>query len=251
MHNIMKEKLKQGKKVLGSWITIASPEVTEILSLLDFDWFLYDMEHGPITVAQLQQLLQTTKDHVTPIVRVPTNEIVYIKQALDVGGHGIMVPMVNSREDAKKAVSYSKYPPIGIRGTGARRASSYYTKHDDYLSTSNDETLVMVQIETKEAVNNFEEIITTDNVDAWFVGPNDLAASLGYLGQPDSPVVNELMKKLLKTAEKSDVPGGTLAFSSKRAGDLLRMGFRIMAIGSDDFFLHSGGKLALETLRDS
>lgn len=247
MKNLMKEKMRNNELVLGSWITIPNPEVVEILSMNSFDWFLFDMEHAPITVAQLEDLLRAKSESVTSIIRVPRNELVYVKQALDVGGYGVMIPMVNNFEEAHAAVSYSKYPPVGVRGTGARRASRYYTKHDEYLKTANSETSVIVQIETEEAVDNFESIISTEGVDGWFVGPNDLAASLGHLGEPSSPVVMEAMDNMLKISEKVGKPGGTLSFNIKQAKSLIEKGFRIMAVGSDDLFLYQASNELLRS----
>ena len=250
MKNLMKEKMRNNQLVLGSWITIPDPEVVEILSMNNFDWFLFDMEHAPITVAQLEDLLRAKSESVTSIVRVPRNELVYVKQALDVGGFGVMIPMVNNFKEASDAVSYSKYPPLGVRGTGARRASGYFTKHDEYLKTANAETAVIVQIETEEAVDNFESIISIDGVDGWFVGPNDLAASLGHLGEPSSPVVLGAMDRMLKIGEKVGKPGGTLSFNIKQAKTLIDKGFRIMAVGSDDFLLYKASNELLRAFLD-
>ena len=250
MKNLMKERMKNNQLVLGSWITIPNPEVVEILSMNNFDWFLFDMEHAPITVAQLENLLRAKSESVTSVVRVPRNELVYVKQALDVGSYGVMIPMVSSFKEASDAVSYAKYPPLGVRGTGARRASSYFTKHDEYLKTANAETAVIVQIETSDAVNKFESIISTEGVDGWFVGPNDLAASLGHLGEPSSPVVLDAMNKMLKISEKIGKPGGTLSFNVKQAKSLIEKGFRIMAISSDDFLLYQASNELLKSFID-
>ena len=249
MINQMKKKLRNGEVVLGSWITISSTDIPEILSVYDFDWFLFDMEHAPLTVAELEPLFQSTPPKITPLVRVPVNSLIYVKQALDTGGHGVMIPMVNSSDDASNAVSYTRYPPEGIRGTGARRASQYYSNHSEYLKTANREVLVIVQIETKEAVNNFENIISVDGVDGWFVGPYDLAASMGHLGEPESTAVEDAMKRMLKIAERSDKPGGTLSFNLKKAKEYISAGFKIMAIGSDDYFLLNGAREAIENIR--
>lgn len=249
MKNLLREKLLRGEPTLGCWVTIAHPEIPEILSLLEFDWFLFDMEHAPITVASLESLLQATSQKITPIVRVPANDLVYIKQALDLGAHGVMIPMVNNREQAEQATRCVKYPPLGVRGLGARRASSYYTRHSEYLKTANRETMTIVQIETRQAVENFEEIIDTPNVDAWFVGPNDLAASLGHLGNPDAVDVQEAMDKILKIGIKHDIPGGTLAFSPKTARAYLEKGYKLIAVGSDDQLLISGASSMLSALK--
>ncbi|KJE49955.1 hypothetical protein SE19_08750 [Acidiplasma aeolicum] len=247
MKNLMKQKMKNNQLVLGSWITIPHPEVVEILSMNDFDWFLFDMEHAPITVEILENLLRAKSEKITSIVRVPKNDLVYIKQALDIGSCGVMVPMVNDVKEASMAVSYSKYPPIGIRGTGARRASGYYIKQDEYLKNANAETTVIVQIETAQAVNNFESIISKDGVDGWFIGPNDLAASLGHLGDPSSPVVMEAMDRMLKIGKKVGKPGGTLAFNVKQAKALIKKGFTIMAVSSDDFLIYKAANDLLKS----
>jgi 2-dehydro-3-deoxyglucarate aldolase len=248
MTNTLKERLKRKELTLGSWVTIGHPEVAEILSQSGFDWLLFDMEHAPITVAQLEPMLQVASRTGTLLTRVPANDPVFIKQVLDVGSHGVMVPAVGSKEEAERAVSYSKYPPFGVRGTGARRASGYYTRHTEYLMRANSETMVVVQIETKEGVSNFEQIVTTKGVDAWFVGPNDLAASLGYLGNPDSQVVRDVMKELVMAGNRLDVPGGTIEFRPDRVKVLAEMGYRMIAVGSDDFFLSQASVTTLSEL---
>jgi 2-dehydro-3-deoxyglucarate aldolase len=240
MKNLLKQKLHEGKCALGTWISIPTPEIPEILSLVNFDWFLFDMEHGPLNITVLENMLQATSPNITPLVRVPNNDVIFSKQALDTGAHGVIIPMINNGKDAAKAVGNSKYPPAGIRGTGARRASGYFTEHADYLKSANDETMVVVQIETAESIKNIEEILTVKGVDAWFVGPNDLAASLGHIGQPDSEIVKEAMEKVFKVGSKLDTPGGTLAFSFEKAKPLIEKGYKMLAIGSDDFFLLQG-----------
>jgi len=249
MKNLTKQRLREGKAALGCWISIPAPEVPEILSLAAFDWFLFDMEHGPLNVTVLEGLLQTTSPKISPIVRVPNNDLVYSKQALDVGAHGIMVPMINDRASAAISVQNIKYPPLGIRGTGARRASGYFTNQQDYLSTANEETMVVVQIETSESVSNIEEILSVKGIDAWFIGPNDLAASLGHIGQPDSEVVKEAMDKVLKAGKRAGIPGGTLSFSLDKARLMIERGYQLLAVGSDDYFLLQAAGSALSNLR--
>ena len=249
MKNILKQKLRDGKCAFGSWISIPAMEVPEILSIANFDWFLFDMEHGPLNVTILESMLQAASPNVTPLVRVPNNEMMFAKQALDIGAHGIMVPMINNAADATKAVGNTKYPPTGVRGTGARRASGYFTNHAEYLNTANEETMVVVQIETQESVNKIEEILSVKGVDAWFVGPNDLAASLGHIGQPDSEVVKDAMEKVLKVGNRMDLPGGTLSFSIEKTKTLVEKGYKLLAVGSDDFFLLQSAVTTLAALR--
>jgi 2-keto-3-deoxy-L-rhamnonate aldolase RhmA len=225
------------------------PEITESLSLLDFDWFLLDMEHAPLTIASVENLLRSVADRITPIVRVPLNDIVYIKQVLDVGAHGVMVPLVNNREDAERAVKSAKYPPLGIRGIGARRVSSYFTKHREYIESANKETMMIVQIETAEALKNFSEIIDCQGIDAWFIGPGDLAASLGHAGENNSQIVLEAMDSVLKIAKEKGVPGGTIAFSTNSAKQYVEKGYQMVAIGSDIAFLLNGAESAIKFVK--
>jgi 2-keto-3-deoxy-L-rhamnonate aldolase RhmA len=249
MKNVLKHRLRGGERVFGTWITIGHPEITEILSLLKFDWFLLDSEHAPLTFDAVQSLLQTTSQSITPIVRVLANELPYFKQALDVGAQGVMVPMVESADEAEKAVKNSKYPPRGVRGTGARRATVYYRDTAEYLKTVNNEAMLIVQIETTKAVANFEEIVKTDGVDAWFIGPNDLAASLGHLGNPGAEVVKETFRSVAKLGEKLDVPGGILAFTPSQVKEYMEMGYRLLAVGSDVRFLMDGADSMLKACR--
>jgi 2-dehydro-3-deoxyglucarate aldolase len=246
---VLKTKLQDKLTTFGCWISIGNPEVTEILSLASFDWFLLDMEHAPMTISIVENLLQTTGEKITPLVRVPLNNAVPIKQALDIGAHGVMIPMVNTAEDAQSAVSGSKYPPDGSRGIGARRVSSYFTKHKEYILTANEETMVIPQIETKEAIRNFETIINTNGIDAWFIGPGDLAASLGHAGETNSPAVTEAMDSLLRIGIRNDVPGGTLAFSVNAAKEYVKKGYTLISLGSDTAFLLEGAETALKEMK--
>ncbi|MGI0090379.1 MAG: HpcH/HpaI aldolase family protein [Nitrososphaerales archaeon] len=247
--NSLKKKLRRGDTVFGAGVSISNSEIPEILSLVPFDFFQFDMEHGPLNLTSLEGLLQTTAAQITPIVRVPTNDALPIRQVLDAGAYGTMIPMVNSGDEALRAVKSSKYPPMGTRGMGARRAASYYSNSSDYIMRANEETMVIPMIETREGVQNAEEIISTKGVDAWFVGINDLAASLGHVGEPHSQAVSEAMNSILQIGKKADVAGGTLARSPEEARTFVKGGHKLILLGSDVSFLLGGAKSILAAVK--
>jgi len=247
--NKVKEMLKRNEVTLGTWITTASPDVAEIMADIGFNWLIFDMEHAALGIETVQNLIQATrKSDVVPIVRVAWNDQVLIKLALDIGSYGLLVPMVNSREDAVKAVEAAKYPPAGIRGVGPRRASNYYRSFQDYLAKADEEIMVIVQIEHFEAVENIDSILSVEGVDVAFIGPADLTASMGLFGQYSNPKVVEAIDTVLTSCKKAGVPVGTHAFNVENASELISKGFRFIALGTDVGFLIQGCIDALESL---
>ncbi|MCS7385235.1 MAG: HpcH/HpaI aldolase/citrate lyase family protein [archaeon GB-1867-005] len=233
MHNKLKRMLKKGLNAIGLWVTIDSPDVAELLSNVGFDWLVIDMEHSHLTISDVQNLVQVIdENNTTPIVRTAWNDPVLIKMVLDVGVHGVLVPWVNSREEAELAVKSVRYPPQGIRGYGPRRAAMYGLKLKEYLKTADQEVMVIPQIETAKAVDNLEEILSVEGIDAIFIGPYDLAASLGYLGNPSHPVVQEKIKLILDKSRTAGVPAGIFT-SPEEAKRYIEMGFQLIAAGSD------------------
>ena len=177
MKNLLKEKLKTNQAVIGTFVALGHPDVTEMLAGLGFDWLVLDAEHGPLGYETLQRLMQAMNGSgCTPIVRPQWNDMVTIKRVLDIGAHGILVPMVNTREEAEYAVRACRYPPRGERGAGPRRAA---WADKDYLGTADDEIMVIAQIETPQAVQNLDEILQVDGIDACYVGPFDMARNMG------------------------------------------------------------------------
>ena len=241
MHsNFLKEKIGNNEVTLGAWVGIGHPEITEILSELDFNWLLMDTEHSPLSTETVQLLMQAmNRTNVTPLVRVAWNDSVLIKKALDIGAQGVMVPHVNTKDDAKKAVLSCKYPPKGIRGVGPRRASVYYIKQDEYLERV-DEIMTIVQIETEDSVRNIDDILTVDGVDAFFIGPYDLSASMGVLGQTSNSRVQESIAKVLESGKKHGVYPGIWSGSTKKANQHIQEGFKFIALGEDIEFLVKG-----------
>ena len=194
----LKEKIKGGKLTLGSWITIGNSAVAEILAKAGFDWLAIDMEHTAINVDQCADLIRVIDlCGVAPFVRVGANDSLLIKQAMDAGAHGVIVPMVNSKEEAERAVESVKYPPVGKRGVGLARAQGYGTTFNEYKDWAANESIVIVQIEHIDAVNNLEEIFSVEGVDAFIVGPYDLSGSLGVPGDFEDKKVEEALDKIV------------------------------------------------------
>lgn len=248
MQNILKEKLKKGQAVIGTFISLGHPDVTELLSRLGFDWLLIDGEHSPISLETMQQMMQAMNgSNCTPIVRPQWNDIVIIKRILDIGAHGVLIPWVNTKEEAEYAVSACKYPPKGLRGYGPRRAGLF---DPDYFQTANDEILVIVQIETRKAVSNVDDILSVEGIDACFVGPLDLALSFG-LSSPkwDDPEYMGAFDRVLEAAKKFGKPAGMFA-SQENIRWAIEKGFILNTVGDADNFLRRGAMLALEKARN-
>ena len=242
MKNELKARLKRGEKTVGAWITIPHMDVSEALSTLPFDWFVFDQEHSALDDQITQELIQAMKGEVTPIVRVAWNDMVMIKKALDTGVEGIIIPWVNSKEDAVKAVKFCKYPPEGVRGCGPRRT---ILLDPDYLKTVNDELLIIVQIETQEAVKNAEEIMSVDGIDAFFVGPFDLSSSMGLMGQIDHPKVREAIERVFEAGKNAGIASGIWQGAGMSIRERLEEGWQMVALGMDINFLMDGARSIL------
>src|SRR2546427_10361111 len=179
LKNELKLALKQGKIAFGAGVTIGHPDIAEILALQGYDWIFFDCEHSVMNEADVQRGLQAIRfSRAVPLVRVAWNDMIMIKKMLDVGVYGIIVPWINTKEDAIKAVQAMRYPPQGMRGFGPRRASM---GDPDYVSTANGELFLGIQIETQSGVDNLDDILSVEGIDATLIGPNDLTNSLGIL----------------------------------------------------------------------
>ena len=249
MFNVLKRSLKEGKQTFGLWITIPHGDVTECLSRIPFDWFVFDQEHSPLDDQLTQQLMQAMSGTaITPLVRVAWNDPVLIKKALDTGAHGVVVPCVNNRQDAELAVKACMYPPRGVRGCGPRRGA---VLDPDYDKTANDEVLVIVQIETEEAVKNAEEILQVEGVDAYYIGPYDLSASMGLLGDLSNPRVQDAIGEVFEVGQRLGCPGGLWMGAGATVEQRVREGWQFLVLGMDIHLLMQAGKAALESARAS
>lgn len=249
MKNPVKAKLKAGKVSVGTWIGIGHPDITERLADLGFDWLTFDIEHSPLSLETVQTMMQSMSftDRCVPLVRLRWNDIVLIKRVLDIGAYGVIVPMVNTREEAEKAVRACKYPPEGIRGVGPRRAM---LRDPDYLKTANKEILIAVMIETAGALRNLDEIFSVSGVDACFIGPWDLSMNLGVGPPPpwDDPGFRDVLQDIVDACKRNDIaPGMHCTYGT--INDAIDMGFRFCAIDSDAAFMVKGARMALESTK--
>jgi len=205
----LKQKLTEKIITIGSWITLAHPAIAEIMAKAGFDWLAIDLEHSVITIREVEELIRVIDlCRVTPLVRLSVNDPVQIKRVMDAGAYGIIVPMVNSADDAQSAVSAVRYPPYGNRGVGLARAQSYGADFEKYKEWLENEPVVIVQIEHIKALNNLEKILEVDGVDGFIVGPYDLSGSLGIPGQFDHPLMSEAMERIISEGpESGKAPG--------------------------------------------
>lgn len=249
MKNDLKRALDHQEYPLGTWISIGHPAVGEINAALGFDFVLIDSEHTTMsleTIEELVRAVEATSDTTAPVVRVPDNDPVRIKRVLDMGVSNIMVPMMNSVEEAESLVEAVKYPPDGIRGIAASRATRYGLDFDDYVDNADDGILTIVQIETKAGLRNAEEIAAVDGIDALFVGPADLSGSLGVFGQWDSEELNAAVDRVLSAGADADIPVGTLVVQPEAIEKHVEQGFDYLIAGKDATHLVEAGKETVE-----
>lgn len=233
--NLRQRIAESDRALFGGWICSGSPVMAEIMAGAGLDWLMIDMEHGPVGLSEVQVMLQATAAYpVTTIVRVPANDAVWIKQVLDLGAQTIMVPMVSTAAEAAAAVAHASYPPSGTRGVGnALARSGRWNRVDDYLANAAEYTSVIVQIETAEGVENAEAIASTPGVDGVFVGPSDLAASMGLIGQQTHPEVVAAVERAFAGVRAAGKPVGVNAFVESAARGYADAGARFVLVGAD------------------
>ncbi len=233
--NTVKRALKAGRKTSGAWLHLCNAMSAEVMADAGFDWLLIDMEHGHGDLQTLvHQLMGLRASATIPIVRVPWNDLVIIKRILDCGAYGIMVPWVNNREQCQAAVAACKYPPDGVRGmAGSIRAAGYGRWAGDYKKVANDEILVIIQIETRDAVNNVDAILSVPGVDVAFIGPVDLSTSYGYQGDFSQPEVQQAIAKVEAAAKRHQVATGIISATWEQAKSLYDRGFQMVTLCSD------------------
>ena len=194
------------------------------------------MEHAPLEISDIEVLIMPLKGtNISPVIRVPWNDMVAIKRALDIGGEGILVPWVNTREEAEAVVSYASYPPKGVRGASPRKAVEYGGRSflDYYHKFEKEERVIIVQIETNKALENLEEIVSTSEIDAVYVGPMDLSVNLGIPSQYDHPKFKEALEKVVAISKKYDVASGIHAFDADHLKKVISQGFRLVTVMLD------------------
>ena len=238
--NVLKADLKAGKKTVGAWAQLASPFTAEILSSAGFDWLMLDMEHAPGDILTLISQLQAMKGtSCVPLVRAPWNDFVAIKRILDTGTQGVLIPYVNTREEAEQAVKACKYPLEGIRGVaGSPRAAGYGQNIGNYLQRTNEEVFIMIAVETPEAIANLDEILQVTGLDGIFIGPMDLASSMGYFCDPSQTEVQETIRQVEEKVLAAGKILSTTTGNWEQAQKLFERGYQMLMLMAD------GGALA-------
>jgi 4-hydroxy-2-oxoheptanedioate aldolase len=233
--NLFKQALKNKQPQIGLWLMLASPYATEICASCGFDWLLIDGEHSPNDVPMLLGALQASAAYPSQAVtRVPIGDPVIIKQHLDIGAQNILVPMVDTAEQAAAMVQAMRYPPQGIRGVGAGSARvSRWSGNPNYLKEANDDACLLVQVETVTAISNLDAIANTEGVDGVFFGPSDLAASLGHLGNAAHPDVQKVIEDGIRRVVAAGKAPGILTSDAKLAKRYLELGALFVAVGID------------------
>ena len=249
--NHVKRALREGRPTAGSWISLCSGLGAEVMSRAGFDWLLIDMEHGHGDYQTLLAQLQAIEGSETiPIVRVQANDAAVIKRVLDLGAYGVMVPLVSSRADAEAAVRATRYPPAGIRGiAGSHRAGGYGRHSAEYWKRANDEILVVAQIETHSALEDVEAIAAVPDLDVLFVGPADLSAALGHMGNPGHPEVQAAMTRVEAAARAHKRALGNITRSWEQAKELYGKGYQFLTLCSDVSLMTQGAQGLLERFR--
>ena len=249
MQTFFRQKIMDKTPCIGTIVGIPSPETAEVLSLVGFDWLFIDMEHGAFDILTLQRVLQAVAGKTPCLVRVPALEEAWINKCLDAGADGIIVPHVNSAAEAVRAVRFSKYPPAGSRSVGLARAHGYGTRFSTYLNQANETIAVVLQIEHIDAVNHIEEILSVDNIDALFIGPYDLSASMGLTGRVDDPAVVAAIDTVRTQAAEVGMPVGIFVAAAVDAMPYIAKGYGLLAISTDMMMLADAARQIVETVK--
>ncbi len=236
----LKDKLKANVLTLGSWITMDNEMVAEVMSRNGFDWLTIDIEHSAIDIGMVQRLVRTIElNGCVPLVRVGENNANLIKRVMDTGAHGVIVPMVKTADDARRAVAAVKYPPQGERGVGLSRAQGYGLSFEKYRKWLSRESVVIAIIEHIDAIENLEEILAVEGLDATMIGPYDLSGSMGHPGQFDRKDVKEVIKKYMDACKSLKKTAGfhVIHPDAGKVNEKVSQGFRFISLSLDTLLL--------------
>ncbi|MCL4545895.1 MAG: aldolase/citrate lyase family protein [Chloroflexi bacterium] len=254
MQNQLLSRLRTRRGVIGSWLNLASPIATELLAYTGFDFLVVDTEHSPTDTETLIQMLQAMQGTpVAPLARVMGNDVNLIKRVLDAGVYGIVIPMVNTPDEARRAIASCRYPPQGVRSVGGLRPPlSFGVPRAEYLAEANREVLVALQVEHTDALSRLEEIAALPGFDCLFVGPNDLCASLGLppLLEPTYPTYEAALQYIVTVAQRHEKVAGILTGTASTARQRWEQGFRLIAIGSDAALMTGAAQAVVTSARE-
>jgi len=251
IHNKFKQAILNQQKQIGLWSHLCSPISIEILADCGYDWLLLDMEHSPNDLSEILSQLQAMKGGTaTPVVRPPWNDMVTFKRLLDIGVQNLLVPYIQTAEEARNAVAYTRYPPHGVRGyAGAPRASNY-GRIKDYAHNNAKELCLLLQVETLQGLENLEAIANVDGVDGVFIGPGDLSAALGHLGNPKHPDVLKVIDKAIARIKACGKAPGILTGDEALAKHYVAQGCLFVAVGADQNVLRDSATALLQKFKN-
>ncbi len=239
--NHFKRAILAGQSQIGLWCSLANYNAVEVVAGAGFDWLLLDTEHSPNDLESLLPQLQAAAAYpTTAIVRVPWNDMVYIKRVLDIGAQTLLIPYVQNADEARAAVAATRYPPAGVRGVGGTTRATRFGRIKDYAKHVERELCVLLQVETEEAVANIEAIAAVDGVDGIFIGPADFHASLGYPGETANPAVTPLIDEGLRRIRRAGKAPGILTGNEQLAQHYIELGCLFTAVGADVGILARG-----------
>jgi 2-dehydro-3-deoxyglucarate aldolase len=249
MKHGFRQVLAGGKLLTGTIVTLEAPAVAERLAEAGFDWLFLDGEHAPLDSARMQVILQAVGGRCPCLIRVPSIDEVWIKQTLDIGADGVIVPQIRSADEAARVVAWCRYPPDGARSVGVGRAQGYGARFHEYLNHANDDIAVILQIEHVDAVANVDKIAAVPGIDALFIGPYDLSSSLGTPGDVSSPKVTDAVRQVADACRESGLAAGIFGMRADDVRPWIDNGFRLIAVGIDVVFMGAAADAALGSLR--
>ena len=247
-----KQILRDGGSALGAWVMIGHPTIAEIYAGEGFDWICVDMEHTSTDICMFHELALAVKGTGCDILaRLHSCDPVQAKQVLDAGANGIIVPSVNSKQQAQQAVAIAKFPPEGIRGSSLCRATDFGRNFRQYFDSHNENVLVVIMLEHIDAAGNIDEILSVPGIDATFIGPYDLSASMGISGQLDHPDLIATQKKLFEACQRHNIPAGfhVVPLDNQLVQKRIKEGYRFIACGLDTEFIMQGCRTMLKGVR--
>jgi 4-hydroxy-2-oxoheptanedioate aldolase len=241
--NAFKRALRAGRNQIGLWSSLSSHYTVEVIAGAGFDWLLLDCEHSPNDLESLLSQLQACAPYAaTPVVRVPWNDMVTVKRVLDIGAQSLLLPYVCTPDEANAAVAATRYPPKGVRGVAGTTRATRFGRVKDYARRAHEEICVLVQVETKPALDQLEAICAIDGVDGVFIGPADLHASMGYTGETANPAVMPLIEEAMRRIRKAGKAAGYLSPVEADAKRMIAAGANFCAVGADVGLLARGAE---------
>ena len=248
----LKKALKNRETIFGGWISYDHPSIAETFALTGFDFISIDMEHAPISLSSAQRIISISQSKGVPCLPRPVSHSNdFFKPLLDSGADGLIVQMVESYQDVEKIANYIKYPPLGKRTFGINRAQDFGLNFNNYIDSWNDESVLILQIESKKGLENIDQITEHKCLDGIMIGPYDLSGSLGFPGEINNPIVSQACLKILETCKSKNISCGTQISipNEKNIKDAINKGYNFIILGSDLFILSEWAKRTSETMR--